>query len=167
MMEMEVTSPRRGELRTRDVRAVFGPAFLELDSVSVLVLDQYGSTPIATTVELIDMPGGRGAHRAFVCQGCREPRRLLLARQGKLQCRTCHRFRSRHQAERTLADWRRRGGREEDALFRLLRPGPALTITKVTQAIVLAKEIVAADRMRLTDLQENVAAVRVAVATSR
>ena len=156
-MGFEVVFPRPGELRTRDLRAVYGSELLRMTDVDVLVLDAEHGVPVAGRIELADVRCGPGTRRELVCPKCRAGRYVLLARSGVLACGRCHRARTRHQRERTLADWYRRGGREEDRLLRLLSPTAGRTPAKLEMARQLTFDIVSADRARLLGLQQELA----------
>jgi hypothetical protein len=162
-MAVEVALPIRGEVRLRDARAVHGHAFNGLDYVDVLVLDIEGRSPVVGRIELVDVPGGRGMRRGFVCPRCHESTRLLVARAGELRCRICDRRRSRRQLERTRADWRRRGGCEEDQLLRLLSR-PKLTTGGLDQAREVARQILDDDRLRLQGLMANIEVIECSIA---
>jgi hypothetical protein len=153
-MELEVM-PRRGEVRVRDVRETYGPAFTALELVDVLVLDANGGVPVAATVAMTDLPGGRRIARAFSCPGCSRAVLLLLARGGLLRCGKCHRFLTRRQRERTLADFVRRGGQLEDELLRMLPPSRSISSTRIEEARRLAMALLAADRVRLAELRRQ------------
>lgn len=143
-----------------DLVSVYGAGLREMDHVDVLVLAVDGGAPVAARVELLDVPSGHGMHRVLVCAGCQKSTRLLVARAGTLRCRACLSLRTNHQRWRSLADWRRRGGREADRLLRLLaHPTRHVTAAKVVEARQLLREIVEADHARLARLQEDLAAV--------
>jgi hypothetical protein len=165
-MASEVILPRLGQLRTADLVATYGSALRTMTYVDVLVIAETFGAPIAARVELGVLPSGRGAHRALVCPGCLCCSHLLLARAGKLRCRRCARDRTPHQRKRTLAEWRRRGGREGDLLLRLLaHPTRGLTSAKVEQARALITSLVAADWARLERIREDLVMLQVCVET--
>jgi hypothetical protein len=153
--------PRKGEVRTRDLRAVYGDRLNELGHVDVLVVADAG-TPLAARIYLMDRPAGRGVQRALVCPACEQPRYVLLAKDGCLKCSQCHRHRTRRQLERNLASWNRLGGRQGDQVLRLLlrptRPTPA----RMEQAIRLARQLVSTDRVRAAQLREELSALMTA-----
>ena len=152
---VEAIGPRRGELRGRDLRAVFGARLRELQHVDVVVVAGNG-TPIAGRLALVNVAAGHGTRRAMVCPACREPRHLLLAREGALKCSQCLRCRTRRQQEVHRADFRRRGGREEDRLLRhLLTPSRRRTATTLRDARHLANLLLHADRVRVAALRER------------
>jgi hypothetical protein len=128
-----------------------------MTDVDVLVIDAEHGVPVAGRVELTDLRSGPGVRRALVCPKCRAGRYILFARSGVLACGGCHRLRTRHQRERTMADWYRRGGREEDRLLRLLAPMASHTPAKVEMARQLVLDIVSSDRARLLGLQQELA----------
>jgi hypothetical protein len=163
----EVVLPRPGELRTRDLRAVYGTELLRMVEVDVLVMDADHGVPVAAHVELADMRAGLRRRRALVCPSCRRCRHLLLARAGVLACGECHRQRTRRQRYRTMADWCRRSGREEDRLLRLLRPTSSPNNVKLDAARELARDIVISDRARLAGLQEELAMLAACVESRR
>ena len=122
-MGIEAIAPRRGEVRTRDLRATLGEELFILDYVTVTVVAQTGGA-ITARVELTDLRAGLRTHRAFLCPSCREPRHLLIliAVEGALKCGKCHRHRTRRQTEWHLRSWNRLGGQLEDRMLRLLHP---------------------------------------------
>jgi hypothetical protein len=124
-----------------------------MDKVDVMVIDPGGGMPVTGRLELCTMPAGRGQRLAFVCPKCRGGKYMLLARNGELRCRACLRHRTRRQTERTMADYVRRGGKEEDALLRLFQSARRITSRKLAQARELAMALVAADRARVEDLR--------------
>jgi hypothetical protein len=135
-----------------------------LDRVDVLVLAVDGGAPVAARVELVKVRSGHGMHDALVCAGCTKSTRLLVARAGALRCRECVGLRTNHQRWRSLADWRRRGGREADRLLRLLaHPTRHVTLAKVAEARQLVREIIDADLARVTRLKRDLATVQVCV----
>jgi hypothetical protein len=161
-MGSEVVPPRVGQLRTGDLVAVYGDALRTLTYVDVMVLPGDLGAPVVARVELGDLPSGRSVHRALVCPGCLRCCRLLLARAGILRCKGCLRDRTPHQRGRTLAGWRRRGGRDGDLLLRLLaHPHRRITAAKVDQARALVASVVAADWARLGRIREDLAAIEV------
>ena len=158
----ETIGLRRGEIRTRDLRSVYGDGLNELDYVDVVVISEEG-VPQAARITLTMVSFGSAHQRAFICPSCQEPRHLLLARRGKIQCSTCHRRRSRRQKEHHFAAWNRLGGRQEDQLVRLLlrptRPTPA----RMHQATRLAHLLLNTDRVRAAQLREELNALMTAV----
>lgn len=69
-------------------------------------------------------------------------------------------MRTMQQRERTLADWRRRGGREADQLLRLVaHPTRELTSQKIGAAREIALRILADDRARLRALHAELVAL--------
>jgi hypothetical protein len=160
----EVAVPRPGELRVEDLTAVYGAGLREMDHVDVLVLAVDGGAPVVGRVQLVNVPSGHGMHGALVCAACEKSTRLLVARAGTLRCRACVGLRTNHQRLRSLADWRRRGGREADRLLRLLaHPTRHVTPAKVAEARQLLREIIDADHARMALLKEDLAALEVCV----
>jgi hypothetical protein len=100
--------PRKGELSVRDLRSVYGAELRDKSDVDVLVLDVADGVPIAARVELSQSRWGWSYRTVLVCPTCRDSKIALLARAGKLQCKTCHRELTRRQRERTGADFLRR-----------------------------------------------------------
>jgi hypothetical protein len=163
----EVAVPRPGELRVEDLAAVYGAGLRELDHVDVLVLAVDGGAPVTARVGLVEVRSGHSMHGALVCPSCRATTRLLVARAGALRCRACVGLRTNHQRWRSLADWRRRGGREADRLLRLLaHPTRHLTLARLAEAKHLVREILDADLARVTRLKEEAAAVGICVQVS-
>ena len=164
---VEVALPRRGEVTTRDVRAVLGRDLQHADHVDVVVLDAGGGAPVAARIELTLVRSGWSQRRALVCPACREARHLLLARGGTLRCGTCLQYRTRRQAERTCHDFTKGGGAQEDELLRILlsrwRP---LTQARLAKARLLVTELLEGDRARLAVLMAQVERLKaLAVAT--
>ncbi len=146
---------RVGELRFRDLRAVYGASLKVMAGVGALVLDADGGLPVAAYVEFIDVRAGRGNHRAMRCPGCGGARSVLLARSATLACRACRGHRTRRQLEHRRADWTRRGGREEDELLRMFQPARRLTAARLDRARQLAAALVAEDEVRVSALQRR------------
>jgi hypothetical protein len=144
---------RPGEIRVGDLRAVYGPSLRAMDHVDVLVAGRGGSPPAAGRIELVLGPAGRGQHVRLVCPSCGGAKLLLLARGGVIGCRVCLRHRTRRQLEKNLADWNRRGGHDEDQLFRYFQPARRLTAARLAEAARLARALVDADCARLHALQ--------------
>lgn len=137
-----------GTLRVRDVRA-------HEDArpgacVGVLVLGADGEAPYIGDVELTTKKSGHAEHVALVCPCCGRPKALLYVKGGALACAACSRTRTRHQKERTLAAWRRAGGREEDRLLRLARRR-----APVSKMRPLVDELVEGDRDRIAVLLDS------------
>lgn len=163
-LAFEAMAPRRGEVHVRDLRAVLGDDLRELDFVDVLVVAE-NSAVVTARVELTDVRSGPSTRRAFVCPACREPRHLLLAREGTLRC-SSH-YRTRRQTERHRADFRRRGGLEEDRLLRLLlSPWRRRTEARLIEARRLAKMVLENDRARVDHLHEQLEALKTIIATA-
>jgi hypothetical protein len=149
----EATAPRLGEVHVRDLRAALGHALDELDDVDVVVLAEEGGA-IAARVELTSVRSGPSTRRAFVCPTCREPRFLLLARKGALQCNRHQR--TRRQTELHRADFQRRGGLEEDKLLRLLLTvWRRRTPSRMKEAQRLADLLLRADQGRVAVLRQQ------------
>jgi hypothetical protein len=164
----EVHFPRRGELRTRDARAVYGSEFKTMPYVDVLVLDAGHGAPVAGRIELSYTPSGLSMRRAFVCPTCRSCKHLLLARHGRLACAGCHRAHlTRRQREHRNSSWTEFGGRREDALLRLLRPTVVRTKARLTDARRLVWDILALDRARVGELRQQLADLEVCVRAAR
>ena len=160
----EVALPRRGEVTTRDLRAVYGADLQRLEHVDVVVLDADGGMPLAARIELMDVRSGWSRRRALVCPACRRGRHLLLGRGGKLKCSTCHRFRTRRQTERSCGDFTTRGGLQEDRLLRLMLPRwSAPTSVRLLEARRLVTSLLEKDRARVALLREQLQALRMAV----
>lgn len=153
-MVFEVVPPRKGEVRMRDVLAVYGDSVRDVGYVDVLVVGE-GGAPLSARIELTELQAGRRKAMAFVCKTCRLPRHLLILRRGALQCSRCHRYKTRRQMEQGLADWSRRGGREEDELLRLLVPTGKRPPTRVVEPSLLVKALLDGDRARLEQLRER------------
>ncbi len=117
-MTFEVMGLEIGALRIRDVRRAV-PGARPVNDVAVMVLGHDGEPPFIGGVKLTSKRSGRGEHLALLCPACAMPRAVLYSRRGSLACAACTRRRTRRQAERTLASWKR-GGREEDRLLRLI-----------------------------------------------
>lgn len=145
----EVVGPRIGELHVQDVRDAISSGSLH---VTVMVLAADGGLPFVGRVDLGEKRSGRSSHRVFLCPECRRPRRVLyIAGPSRLLCADCSDHRTRRQRERTFASWRR-GGREEDELFRLLlRPGRCEAALR--RAHRLVDELLAGDHDRLMALR--------------
>ena len=151
--------PRKGEVRTRDLRAVYGDRLNELGHVDVVVVADAGA-PVAARIYLMDRTAGRGVQRALVCPACEQPRYVLLAKEGCLKCSRCHRHRTRRQLERHLASWNRLGGQQGDQLLRLLqRPTARPTPASMQQATQLVRHLLAADQVRTNRLREELASL--------
>ncbi len=162
---VEVAVPRRGEVTTADLRAVYGADLQHMDHVDVLVLDADGGMPVAAKIALTLVRSGWSSRRAMVCPACHEACHLLLARGGALKCRRCHRHRTRRQRERSCVEWNRMGGEAEDRLHRLLlRPG-LMTPGRLTAAQGLVQSLLAADRARVARFRTTLEALTVLVAT--
>jgi hypothetical protein len=163
----EAPFPRRGELRTRDVRVVYGEQFKAMTSVDVLVLDSGHGMPVAARVDLGEVRSGRTRRRALVCPVCGECRHLLLARNGRLACAGCQGVRlTRRQREHRTLNWRR-GAREEDALHRLLHPTAEKTRARLMEARRLVRDILATDQARVGELRQQVADLEVCAKAAR
>ena len=150
-------------MRSRDLRAL--GALAAGDHVDVVVVADHG-VPVAARIELTTVSSGPSRRIALVCPRCHEPKHLLRAREGQLQCNRCCRFRTRAQRERNRASWRRMGGREEDHLLRqLLRPGP--TAARLRRAQRLAATLLEADRARVLELRERLESLKTAFESRR
>ena len=161
-MAFEAMSPRRGEVRVRDLRASLGDHLAELEYVDILVVAEDGMV-VTARVELTTVRSGPSTRRTFICPACAEPRHLLLAREGTLRWSRHHR--TRRQTERNRADFRRMGGREEDRLLRLLlSPWRRRTSTRLTEARRLLNVLIQADRERVALLREKLDVLKKAVA---
>ncbi len=157
-MGIEAIAPRRGEVRTSDLRALLGAELATLECVTVTVVAQTGGA-VTVRIELADLRAGLRTHRALLCPWCREPRHVLIAREGALKCSKCHRYRTRRQAEWNLASWNRLGGELEDRMLRLLHPTARRTRPRLLEARRLAKTLLAADRQRVEVLREELQAL--------
>jgi hypothetical protein len=155
---VEVVGPRLGEVRTRDLRAVYGSALRRMAAVDLIVVAERGA-PVTARVELAPVASGWSWRPALVCPACLDTTHLLLAREGKLQCRRCCRHKTRRQAERSLADFRRRGGQEEDRLLRMLTHPTARRALCLTEARRLVKALLVGDRVRIALLREKLQAL--------
>ena len=118
-MRSEASGARIGRLTIADVRAGLGRDVDILDAVVVCVVAECGP-PFFGVVHLVDKKSSPDLHRALECSGCGRACRLLVARHGRLACRACLRHRPRRSHERHLRSWNRLGGKEEDALVRML-----------------------------------------------
>jgi len=166
-MESEVALPRVGELRLADLKAVYGASLRSMCHIDVLVLDAGGGVPVTARVELGELRAGRGNHCALVCPSCGAGKSLLLARHGALKCRGCHGHLTRRALEHRSHDWTRLGGGEEDAILRVFQPARHLTPGRLDQARDLAAALVAADQLRVTELQERLATLSANVGSDR
>jgi len=160
----EAIAPRRGEVRTRDLRAVYGRQLAELRHVDVVVVAEAG-VPVTARLEIVDVACGHGTRRAIRCPACGQPRHVLVALEGALRCTRCHRHRTRHQLERHLANWNRRGGKEEDKVLRLLLRTPSATPEGMQEARRLVHLLLDADRARLDRLQQDLRAMTLMLET--
>ena len=151
----EVVFPRKGELSVRDVRAVYGADVRQMAHVDVLVLDEHDGVPVAARVDLAESRWGWSHRTRLVCPTCEERRESLVARAGRLQCKGCHNDITRRARERTVANFTRRGGLEEDRVLRLLRPAPYPDGARLGHARRLVQNIVAADHSRLDVLGQQ------------
>ena len=156
-MESEALGFRAGELRREDVRIALGDAYFTASELNVFVLGTAGQMSSACTVRLGWAPGGRGQHRVLLCPVCAGPSRVLRTDgRGGLRCRSCDRYRTRHQREKRRRDFRRLGGREADRLQRLLRRASSASPAALSRAGGLVGELVQADHDRLAALMANV-----------
>ena len=161
-LALEVCLPRRGEVTTRDVRAVCGGELQHLQHVDLLVLDADGGVPIARSIELTEVRSGPSRRLALVCPACREARHLLLARGGALKCGTCHRYRTRRQAERTCTGFTKLGGQLEDQLLRLVVPRwRRTTPARMVEAQRLVQLLLDGDRAQVEKLRQDVSALQI------
>ena len=114
--------PQLSQLRASAVRQALGPGWREVTSIDVVVLSEDGGKPFTGRVELALMRRGRGVHLGVVCPRCGQPRGVLrLDRQGRLLCQfSCCRRLTRQQRLKDTSEWSF-GGREVDALVRLLQ----------------------------------------------
>lgn len=154
----EAIGPRRGEIRTYDLRIVFGQELSELKYVDIVVIAEEG-TALTARIALTTECFGRALRQAFVCPRCAKPRQLLLARQGKIQCSTCNRRRTRRQMERHLASWNRMGGRDEDAILRMVVPPLKPTPMRLHLASQMVRHLLEADYTRVARLREELGAL--------
>ena len=161
-MGVEVVPSRTGEVRTRDVLAVYGHAIHTLTYVDVVVIAD-GGAPIAARVDLMQIQSGRRTLTVFVCPSCRLPRHLLRARRGFLSCSRCHRHRTRRQLERSRADWNRWGGRQEDEILRLLVPTGERPPKTLVDPSLLVTQLLQADRARVDLLRERLEGLKAVV----
>jgi hypothetical protein len=148
----------------RDLRGSLGDRLNELEAVDVLVVTDEGGA-IAARLELTTVRSGPSTRRVLVCPLCQEPRYVLFARKGRLECSRHHR--TRRQAELHRADFQRRGGLEEDKLLRLLTTASRRTTPgRLQEAARLVSLLLRADRARLAVLQEQVATLTVVAAST-
>lgn len=157
-IEASVALFRPGELRLRDVRALLGPDINLTPKIDVLVLGTAGEAPVATTVNLTTVRRGRGAHVAMQCPQCYCPRTVLHAGRGALGCTQCLRQRTAHQTLKRTTWWLSLGGREEDALLRLINRSRSRSALK--KASFLAAGLLAADRARVEEAMQKAEAAR-------
>jgi hypothetical protein len=152
-MTFEVHPPRLGELRAADVRRELGASARAGERVDVVVLGLPGKPPFAGIVALVDKRAGRGRHVVLLCPACSRGREVLVdGGRGQLVCRPCARQRTRRQRERALRAFRLEGGREEDALMRLVgRPGSP-TSARLDLAGDLTRQIALISRLQLQRL---------------
>jgi len=124
-MGIEAISPGLGVLDVRDVHAVRPAPGTNGAAALVCVLSDDGSSAFVGLVSLGQLHAGRGRHEALLCPRCGKPkRRLYLDGPNELACAACARMRTRYQREKNRSEYRRRGGRIEDRLLRMLsRPG--------------------------------------------
>ena len=117
-----VRPPVPGVLDVRDLRRVLGDRLRGMARVAVVVLAAEGAASFIGEVRLGLKRAGRGAHVGIVCPRCEASRlSLLVGAEGELACRRCLGHLTRAQRESKASAWRRCGGREEDALIRLIR----------------------------------------------
>ena len=164
----EVTVPRKGEVRTSDLRLIHGAAILTMPNVDVVVVADAGA-PIAARIELTTVAFGWTKRRAFVCPACGEPRHVLRSQEGQLRCNRCrdYRHRTRRQTERTCASFRRIGGREEDRLLRLLLPTGRRATNRMTEARRLVDALITMDLAHVELLREKVETLKTVIAPAR
>lgn len=154
-----VDSPRIGEVRTCDVRAMIGTLRPEM-SVDVLAVSPTGGAPSVARVLLIPMGGARGGRCGFCCPHCLRPRALLVVDgKGGLACRACAQARTRRQSERSLKEWRRLGGELGDRILRLLAKPRLRTAAVLELAGEFVDELIVGDDDRLAALMPKVNAV--------
>ena len=147
----EVTASR--ELRSADLKLMFGSQARELTKLSVTMPTETGRI-ITVDVTVRRVSFGHAARAGFVCQSCSATAHVLFLVEEVLRCSRCFPRRSRRQTERTLRSWNRLGGREEDALLRLLaRPRPPFAA--LAKARFAMERLLAADRARLLLLQDK------------
>ncbi len=163
---VEAIAPRKGELRSQDLRAAYGQQLAEVAHVDVVVVADAG-VPVAASLELGDVACGSRTRRAMLCPACGQARHLLLAREGALKCSQCHRRRTRRQLENHRADFQRRGGLQEDRLLRLmLTPSRRGTSMRLQQARRLVRLLLRADRARVAALRARLEDLKVVAATT-
>jgi hypothetical protein len=133
--------PQLSQLRASAVRAALGPGWRDVKSVDVSVLSEDGGLPFAGRVDLALMRRGRGVHLGVVCPQCRQPRGVLrLDGEGRLLCQfACFGRLTRQQRLKTTSEWSL-GGRELDALIRLLHK-PALTGVALVRAEAMVERL--------------------------
>lgn len=162
----EVIAPRVGEVAGRDLRIVYGRRLASLDHVDVVVVAD-GGAPVVARLQLVHIASGHGTRRAMLCPTCSQPRHRLLAKEGALKCIQCHRHRTRRQLENRWADFRRRGGQQEDWLLRLmLIPSRKDCSARLRQAGRLVRVLLRADRARVAALRQQLEALMVVAAST-
>jgi hypothetical protein len=163
-LALEAIAPRLGEVHLRDLRAALGDPLTDLHVVDVVVVAEDGGA-VAARIELTTIKSGPSARRLFVCPTCRAPAYLLFARRGALQC--SRHQRTRRQLENHRADFRRRGGLEEDLLLRiLLSPSRRRTRARLREAERLANLLLHDDHARVAVLRARLELLVVVVATT-
>ena len=153
---LEVSSPEIGLVRISHVRAVAGPTFHELISVTVSIVAT--SRPVRVEVTLMKKASGRGQHLLFSCPTCSLPRAILFAGDGGLACRPCTNARTRRQLESSRASWRAHDVVLEDRLLRLLGRR-CLDAAALGHARRMAHEIAEGDHDRYAGLLPIINAV--------
>jgi hypothetical protein len=157
-IEVNIHSPRFGEVRICDVRVFFGPLRPGMQ-VTAMALAPAGGGPSVARLVLMAMGGARGGRCGFACPQCERPRALLVVDgEGGLACRPCTRERTRRQSERTCREWLRLGGELTDRLVRALLKPRRSTHAVLERARELAGELVAGDEDRLAAIMPLVAA---------
>ena len=156
-MVSEALGFRAGELRRDDVRVALGDNYFVACELNVFVLGAPGQMSSACSVRLGWNKGGRGQHRVLLCPGCGEPTRVLRSDgRGGLRCRSCDRYRTRHQREKRRRDYRRLGGREADRLLRLLHRASKASPAALSTAGKGVEALVQSDDDRVAALMANV-----------
>lgn len=163
----EVAVPRKGEVRTSDLRLIYGAAMLDMPHVDVFVITDVGA-PIAARIELTTVPFGWTQRRAFLCPVCGEPRHVLRSREGRLRCNKCRdlKHRTRRQTERSCVSFKRMGGLEEDRLLRLLLPTGRRPANRMAEAARLMDVIMASNLAHVALLRRKVEALKTVITTA-
>lgn len=145
-----VVSPRVGEVRWSDIRAVVDA---DANSVRVTVLARR-APPVTATVEVGQRWAGRGFARVFACPRCREPAAVLRAADTELLCSRCHPMLTARQKKKNTAAWTRFDGGLQDRLLRAVsRAGDVGHMDR------LAAELAARDEARTQATEDRVRAL--------